>query len=156
MSGQPEPVTTTLRITQDDCDGQGNVSTAGWYALFSTATEEFWREVIGGYHHLPQSLGVRTITAETGARFRGAARPGDVVDVTVIAVRVGSSSLRIELVASREGQPLAESFAEHVFVQPQSFEPAEMPEQLRRMLVDDEDAADREDHESSLNDNGAG
>lgn len=134
MSEQPAAVTTTLRIRHADCDVQGIVFTARWFELFTVAMGEFWRQTIGGYEHLPQNFKIQTVAAETGARFRGAARPDDLVDFTISAARIGTSSLRAEIVASKDAQTLAEGFIEFVFVSTDDFAPTEIPEQVRKML----------------------
>jgi acyl-CoA thioester hydrolase len=126
--------TTTLRTRYADCDHQGVVFNARWFELFSVATGEFWREVIGGYEHLPQSFGVETVAAETGARFRGTAGPDQQIDFTVRVARVGASSLRIELDAAKDGQLIVEAFTEYVFVDRRTMQPTPIPEPVKKML----------------------
>ena len=67
-------ITHELRVRYAECDAQGIVFNARWFEYFDVAMTEFWREVIGGYQHLPVKFGVETVVAETGARFRGAGR----------------------------------------------------------------------------------
>lgn len=129
-----DQVTTTLRIRHADCDTQGIVSTQRWFELFTVAMGEFWRDAIGGYDHLPASFGVQTVIAETGTRFRGAARPDELIDFTINIARLGAGSLRAEIDAAKDGLPLAEGFIEFVFVSVKTFEPVEIPEQVRNML----------------------
>lgn len=129
-----EPITTSLRVRYADCDAQGIIFNARWFELFDTAMTEFWRETIGGYQHMPQSLGVETVVAETGARFRGAGRFDELIDFTIKVVRIGGSSMRVEIDAMRGPQLLAEGFIEYVFVSASDFAPVEIPEQVRGML----------------------
>jgi acyl-CoA thioester hydrolase len=128
--------TTALRTRYADCDHQGVVFNARWFELFSVATGEFWRELIGGYEHLPRSFGVETVVAETGARFRGTAGPDQLIDFTVRPARIGTSSLRIEIDASREGQLIAEGFTEYVFVDRTQLQPAPIPEPVKKLLAE--------------------
>lgn len=128
------PFTTTLRTRYADCDHQGHVFNARWFELFTVATGEFWRELIGGYGHLPASFGVETVAAETGARFRGAAGPDELIEFTVTPARIGNSSLRLEIDALKDGQLIVEAFTEYVFVDRQSLQPAPIPEPVRKML----------------------
>jgi YbgC/YbaW family acyl-CoA thioester hydrolase len=130
----PGAVTASLRIRHADCDVQGIVFTARWFELFTVAIGEFWRETIGGYENLPRAHAIQTVVAETGARFRGAARPDDLVDFTVSVARVGTSSLRVELEAAKDGHLLVEGFVEFVFVDSSNFAPVEIPATVRELL----------------------
>lgn len=128
--------TATIRVRYADCDAQGIVFNARWFELFDVAMTEFWRESIGGYEHLPRSFNIEAVIAETGARFRGAGRFDDLLDVEIAVARVGTSSMRIELDVSKDGQLLAEGFIEYVFVDRQSMQPVPIPDQVKNMLPD--------------------
>jgi acyl-CoA thioesterase FadM len=95
---------------------------------------EFWREVIGGYSHLPDALGVETVVAETGARFRGAGRFDDLLSFSINVRRIGTTSMRIEIDCLREESLLCEGFIEYVFVDPRELIPVEIPERLLELL----------------------
>lgn len=136
-----ESISTELRVRYADCDAQGIIFNGRWFELFDTAMTEFWRETIGGYDHLPKSLNVETVVAETGARFRGAGRFDDVLTFVIRTVRIGESSMRIEVDALKDEQLLAEGFIEYVFVDARSFQPTPIPEQVRNMLPDPPPAA---------------
>lgn len=125
---------TSIRIRYADCDIQGIVFNARWFELFDVAMTEFWRETIGGYEHIQRSFQMETVIAETGARFRGAARPDELIDFRTAPTRVGNSSLRMEIDAFRDDQLLVEGFIEFVFVEAATFQPAAIPEQVRNML----------------------
>jgi acyl-CoA thioester hydrolase len=131
-----EQITHELRVRYSECDAQGIVFNARWFEYFDVAMTEFWREVIGGYSHLPDSLGIETVVAETGARFRGAARFDDVLRFVIHVRRIGTSSMRIELDALREDTLLCEGFIEYVFVDPRELRPVEIPEGLLKLLPD--------------------
>lgn len=131
-----ETISTQLRVRYADCDAQGIIFNGRWFELFDTAMTEFWRETIGGYDHLPKTLGVETVVAETGARFRGAGRFDDLLTFEISVPRVGSSSMRVELDAKNGDSLLAEGFIEYVFVDASSLQPVEIPEQVRNMLPD--------------------
>lgn len=133
MSDQ-QPISCELRVRYADCDAQGIIFNGRWFELFDTAMTEFWREVIGGYDHLPRGLGVETVVAETGARFRGAGRFDDLLTFRMNVARIGESSLRMEIDALRDDTLVAEGFIEYVFVDAPSLQPVEIPEQVRGML----------------------
>lgn len=128
------PTTHQLRVRYSECDAQGIVFNARWFEYFDVAVNEFWREAIGGYNHLPEKFGVENVVAEAGARFRGAARYDDVLELVVHLRRIGTSSIRIEIDALRDGELLCEGFLEYVFVDAKSFQPVEIPDMVRNML----------------------
>jgi acyl-CoA thioester hydrolase len=123
-----------LRVRYSECDAQGIVFNARWFEYFDVAMTEFWRETIGGYGHLPAQFGVETVVAETGARFRGAGRFDDVLEFAIAVPRIGSSSMRVEIVALKDGQVLVEGFIEYVFVDTREMTPVEIPELVRDQL----------------------
>ncbi|MBJ7458882.1 MAG: acyl-CoA thioesterase [Thermoleophilaceae bacterium] len=131
---ESEPITHELRVRYSECDAQGIVFNARWFEYFDVAMTEFWREVIGGYSHLPDSLGVETVVAETGARFRGAGRFDDLLAFVIHVRRIGTSSMRVEIDCRREETLLCEGFIEYVFVDPRELIPVPIPEQLLELL----------------------
>lgn len=133
---ESEPITHELRVRYAECDAQGIVFNARWFEYFDVAMTEFWREVIGGYSHLPDSLGIETVVAETGARFRGAGRFDDLLTFVIHVRRIGTSSMRVEIDAVRDEALLCEGFIEYVFVDPRELRPVEIPERLLELLPD--------------------
>jgi YbgC/YbaW family acyl-CoA thioester hydrolase len=117
-----------------ECDAQQIVFNGNWFLYYDTVMTEYWRELIGGYAHLPEKFGTETVVAETGARFRGAGRFDDLLDFVVKVTRVGNSSMRVEIDALRDGELLVEGFLEYVFVDAQSFQPVPIPELVREAL----------------------
>lgn len=123
-----------LRVRYSECDAQGIVFNANWFTYMDVTMTEFWRDVIGGYEHLPRTLGVETVVAETGARFRGAARFDDAISFVPRVVRVGTSSMRVEIDGLRGEELLFEGFLEYVFVSARELSPVPIPDQIRDML----------------------
>ena len=64
-----------LRVRYAECDAQGIVFNGNWFLYFDTVMTEYWRELIGGYNHLPEQFGVETVVvcshsgAVCGMRF---------------------------------------------------------------------------------------
>jgi acyl-CoA thioester hydrolase len=123
-----------LRVRYAECDAQQIVFNANWFLYYDTVMTEYWRELIGGYGHLPEKFGTETVVAETGARFRGAGRFDDLLDFRVKIARVGTSSLRAEIDALRDDELLVEGFLEYVFVDAKSFQPVPIPGVVREQL----------------------
>lgn len=127
-----------LRIRYAECDAQGIVFNANWYALFDDAVGALWRERLGGYDRI-SGRGIEIVVAESGARFRGAARPDDLVDFHVVVARIGNSSMRVEIAATRESATgeadlLVEGFIEYVFIEHARFTPVAIPADVRESL----------------------
>lgn len=125
-----------LRVRYSECDSQGIVFNANWFMYMDVAMNEFLRETVGGYQHLPQSMGVELVVAETGARFRGAARYDDLLTFTTRLTRVGTSSMRVEIDGSRDADLIFEGFLEYVCVDAREMMPVPIPDRLRTMLPD--------------------
>ncbi|MGB0872540.1 MAG: acyl-CoA thioesterase [Solirubrobacterales bacterium] len=123
-----------LRVRYNECDAQGIVFNANWFVYFDAAMTEFWRETIGGYQHVPTAYSIEVVVAETGARFRGAARFDDVVNIVPKLRRVGTSSMRVEFDALRGDDLLVEGFIECVFVDANAMQPTPIPDGIRNML----------------------
>ncbi|MFY9489226.1 MAG: thioesterase family protein [Solirubrobacterales bacterium] len=130
----PTPFTHRLRVRYAECDAQSIVFNANWLTYFDVVNTELWRELAGGYEAVRREHGVETVVAETGLRFRGAARFDDVLDFTAVVARIGKSSMRMEIAATRESDLLVEGFLEYVFVDRKRFRPAPIPDAIREAL----------------------
>lgn len=124
-----------LRVRYAECDAQGIVFNANWFLYFDTVMTEFWRERLGGYARLVTEYAAETVVAETGARFRGAARFDDLIDFSVDIARIGDSSLRVEFTGVRGSDLLVEGFLEYVFVDTAELQPVAIPEAVREALA---------------------
>ena len=123
-----------LRVRYAECDAQGIVFNGNWFLYFDTVMTEYWRELIGGYNHLPDQFGVETVVAETGARFRGAGRFDDMLEFEIKVPRIGNSSMRVEFDVSKADEPLVEGFIEYVFVDAKTLGPVPIPDMVRGQL----------------------
>lgn len=123
-----------LRVRYAECDAQGIVFNANWFLYFDTVMTELWRDRVGGYARLVEQFGAETVVAETGARFRGAARFDDLIEFAVRVPRVGTSSLRAEITGTRGDELLVEGFLEYVFVDLAELRPVEIPAVVREAL----------------------
>lgn len=126
-----------LRVRYSECDSQGIVFNANWFMYMDVAMNEFLRETIGGYQHLPESMNVELVVAETGARYRGAARYDEVLTFRVKLARLGTSSLRMEMDGLRGEELIFEGFLEYVCVDANSLTPVPIPDRIRGMLPEE-------------------
>lgn len=134
------PFNHQLRVRYAECDAQGIVFNGNWFLYFDTVMTEYWRELIGGYKHLPEQFGVETVVAETGARFRGAGRFDDLLDFEISVPRIGTSSMRVEFDVSKDENLLVEGFIEYVFVDAKTLAPQPIPDMVRGQLPSPEPA----------------
>ena len=130
-----EPFRHRLRVRWSECDLQGVVFYPNYLAYFDHLLTELWREAVGSYARI-QELGIDLVVAEAGIRYRVSARFDEEIELKAMISRLGTSSMTMDLTAERvgDGALLAEGELRHVFVDPDSFQKREMPEQVREQL----------------------
>ncbi len=124
-----------LRVRWSECDLQGVVFYPNYLAYFDHLLTELWREAVGSYARI-QELGIDLVVAEAGIRYRVPARFDEEIELKAKISRLGTTSMTMDLTAERvgDGVLLAEGELRHVFVDPQTFQKREMPEQVREQL----------------------
>ena len=128
-----EPFRHRIRVRFNECDGQGVVFYANYLMYFDVAMTELWREAFGdGYSGMIEN-GTDAMVAEANIRYRASARFDDELDLVARVTRIGSTSTMTALSAERasDGTVLAEAELRHVFIDPQSLEKKEIPEEVR-------------------------
>jgi acyl-CoA thioester hydrolase len=130
-----EPFRHRLRVRWSECDLQGVVFYPNYLAYFDHLLTELWREAVGSYARI-QELGIDLVVAEAGIRYRVSARFDEEIELKAMISRLGTTSMTMDLTAERvgDGALLAEGELRHVFVDPQTFQKREMPEQVREQL----------------------
>ncbi len=121
------------RVRTHECDHQGIVFNANWFAFFDVAMTELWREAFGSYRGMVEA-GVDTVVVEASARFRSPARYDEEVEIAVSVERIGTTSLITPLVATRGQETLVEGRLVHVFVDPTTIEKLAIPDRARDAL----------------------
>jgi acyl-CoA thioester hydrolase len=131
-----EPFRHRLRVRWSECDLQGVVFYPNYLAYLDHTMTELWREAIGPYTEMVPDHGVDMVVAEAAMRYRGSARFDDELEVAASLTRLGDTSIttafRIERMT--DGELLTEAELRHVFVDPESFAKAAMPERVRTAL----------------------
>jgi acyl-CoA thioester hydrolase len=130
-----EPFRHRLRVRWSECDLQGVVFYPNYLAYFDHLLTELWREAVGSYARI-QELGIDLVVAEAGIRYRVSARFDEEIELKATISRLGTTSMTMDLSAERvgDGALLAEGELRHVFVDPQTFQKREIPEQVREQL----------------------
>jgi len=112
-----------------ECDPQQIVFNANYFAYFDVAMTELWRSAIGRYTAMLER-GIDMVVAEASARFLGAARFDDELE---LEVSITSCTTRHRV--RRGVEVLVEGEMRHVFVDPVSFEKLTIPGWLREALA---------------------
>lgn len=129
----PEPFRHRIRVRFNECDGQGVVFYANYLMYFDVAMTELWREAFGGGYSGLIENGTDAMVAEANIRYRQSARFDDELDLVARVTRIGTTSSMTALTAERasDGAVLAEADLRHVFIDPETLEKKEIPEEVR-------------------------
>jgi acyl-CoA thioester hydrolase len=129
----PEPFRHRIRVRFNECDGQGVVFYANYLMYFDVAMTELWREAFGGGYAGMIANGTDAMVAEANIRYRASARFDDELDLVAAVTRIGTTSTVTHLTAERvaDGAVLAEADVRHVFIDPDSLETREIPDEVR-------------------------
>jgi acyl-CoA thioester hydrolase len=135
-----------IRVRYAECDPQGVVFNAHYYAYYDILITELWREVAGGYQAMIEA-GSDLSVIESRARYIAPARFDDELDITARIARLGTTSIStaIEITKVADGSPVIEGDIHHVFIDPVTYTKRPIPEDIRAALepylVDEVEAA---------------
>ena len=123
-----------IRVRYGECDPQGVVFNAHYFAYFDIALTELWREALGGYRAMMDE-GVDLVVAEATARYKAPARFDDEIDLEVEVTRLGTTSMATGLRIRRDGELLVEGEMVHVFIDRGSHTKTAIPDSIRAALT---------------------
>ena len=127
------PFVHRLRVRYHECDQQGRVFNAHYFAYFDIALTELWREAFGSYEQMIRE-GYDVVVADASARFQGAAAFDEEIDVAMTIANLGDTSMTTDIEVRRDGDVLVEGRMVHVWVDATSYENAAIPERARERL----------------------
>jgi acyl-CoA thioester hydrolase len=127
------PFVHRLRVRFHECDPQGVVFNAHYFAYFDVALTEMWREAFGSYGEVVDS-GTDVVVVEASATFRAPARFDDEIDVALGIDRLGTTSMTMAASILRDGELLVEGRMVHVFVDTATMAKQPIPGWLRAGL----------------------
>jgi acyl-CoA thioester hydrolase len=127
------PFVHRLRVRFHECDPQGVVFNAHYFAYFDVALTEMWREAFGSYADVVAG-GTDVVVVEAAATFRAPARFDDELDVELVIDRLGTTSMTMATAIRRDGELLVEGRMVHVFVDTATMAKQAIPERLRSGL----------------------
>ncbi len=128
------PFVHRLRVRYHECDQQGRVFNAHYFAYFDIALTELWREAFGSYEQMLRD-GYDVVVADASARFKGAAAFDDEIDVAMTIANLGDTSMTTDIEVLRDGDVLVQGRMVHVWVDATSYEKSPIPEGARERLA---------------------
>jgi acyl-CoA thioester hydrolase len=123
-----------LRVRYGECDPQGVVFNAHYFAYFDVALTELWREAAGGYDAMMED-GIDLQVVEATARYKAPARFDDELDLTIEVTKLGTTSMVTSLRVERDGTLIVEGELAHVFIDMKTLTKIPIPEHLRAALA---------------------
>jgi acyl-CoA thioester hydrolase len=127
------PFVHRLRVRFHECDPQGVVFNAHYFAYFDVALTEMWRAAFGSYQSVVEQ-GTDVVVVEAAATYRAPARFDDEIDVELSIARLGTTSMTTETAIRRDGALLVEGRLVHVFVDPATMAKQTIPDHVRAGL----------------------
>ncbi len=127
------PFVHRLRVRFHECDPQGVVFNAHYFAYFDVALTEMWRAAFGSYQSVIEQ-GTDVVVVEAFATYRAPARFDEEIDVELTVARLGTTSMTTQTAVRRDGRLLVEGRLVHVFVDPATMAKQTIPDHVRAGL----------------------
>ena len=128
------PFVHRLRVRYHECDRQGIVFNAHWFAYFDVALTELWRAAFGSYDALAAD-DAEMVVVEASATFLAPGRFDDEIDIGYGVERLGRTSMVSAITGERDGERLVEGRLVHVFVDPRTLAKREITDAWRERLA---------------------
>jgi acyl-CoA thioester hydrolase len=122
-----------LRVRYSECDQQGVVFNAHYFAYFDDVLTEVWRDVLEPYTAMVDG-GVDVVVAEASARFRAPARFDEEIELVWQVANLGTTSMSTRIDVVRGDELLVEGAMRHVFVDAGTSDKREIPPDYRAKL----------------------
>jgi acyl-CoA thioester hydrolase len=127
------PFVHRLRVRFHECDPQGVVFYAHYFAYVDVALTEMWREAFGSYGDVV-AAGTDVVVVEVASTFRASARFDDDLDVELRIERLGTTSMAMATAIRRDDELLVDGRIVHVFVDAASMGKKAIPDHMRAAL----------------------
>jgi acyl-CoA thioester hydrolase len=127
------PFVHRLRVRFHECDPQGVVFYAQYFAYVDVALTEMWREAFGSYGDVV-AAGTDVVVVEAASTFRASARFDDDLDVELRIERLGTTSMAMATAVRRDDELLVDGRIVHVFVDAATMGKKAIPDHMRVAL----------------------
>lgn len=126
---------TRQKIRYSDCDPQAIVFNGNYARYWDDALTDWFEEAGFGGEELG-GIGTDIVTARLEMDFKAAATLGDVVETGIAVERFGNTSMTVTIETKRisDGVVVVSGKGVYVFVDPESFRPAPVPEAVKDAL----------------------
>jgi acyl-CoA thioester hydrolase len=126
---------TTQKIRYSDCDPQGIVFNGNYARYWDDALSDWLDEAGFGGEELG-GIGADVVTARVEMDFRASAGLGDTLETGISVERIGDTSMTVGFTTKRlsDDAVVAEGREILVFVDPETFRPTTVPQQVRDEL----------------------
>lgn len=125
---------TTQKIRYSDCDPQGIVFNGNYARYWDDALTDWLEEAGYGGPELGGS-GVDMVTARIEMDFKASATLGDVLETSIAVEQFGNTSVTLGFTTQTgDGSVVVEGREIVVFVDPDSFRPTPVPDEIRTRL----------------------
>jgi acyl-CoA thioester hydrolase len=129
----PRRYTHRLRVRYGECDQQGVVFNAHYFAYFDHVLTEAWRDVVVPYQEMVDA-GVDLVVAHAQAAFKAPARFEDEIDLVWWVTRLGNSAMTTRIDIRRGDETLVEGEMVHVYVDTETYRGRPIPDDIRAKL----------------------
>jgi len=123
-----------IRVRYGECDPQGVVFNANYFAFFDIALTELWRAAVGTYGAMMEE-GVDMVVVQATARFLAPARFDEELELEIEVARLGTTSMVTATRILRDGLLLVEGELVHVFIDRPTLAKTPIPERIRSALA---------------------
>ena len=125
----------SIRVRYAECDPQGVVFNAHYYAYFDLLITELWREALGGYEAMVEA-GADLSVVGSGARFMAPARFDDEIALNATITRLGNTAMSTRIMITRPADraELVDGEIHHVFIDPATYTKRPIPDDIRSGL----------------------
>src|SRR4051794_14848240 len=130
----PAPFVHRLRVRYHECDAQGIVFNATWFAFFDVTLTALCQAAFGSYTAMVRG-GADVVVVDASARFLAPGRFEDELDIAMAIERLGATSMTSSFTATRDADRLVEGRVVHVFVDPATMAKQAIPPHVRDALA---------------------
>jgi len=126
----------TLRVRFNECDPQGIAFNANYFTYIDIAITDLYRQHFdGSFLAVTESNGVDVVVAEVNLKFLAPARFDQEIEIAITVERLGSTSMAVSSLISRDGETLVTAELRYVFVEIETWEKTPIPDAIRETMA---------------------
>ena len=123
------------KVLFQHCDPAGIVFSPRYLEMVNATIEEWFDQVIGcGFPTMHGPMQVAVPTAALNVRFTAPSKLGDILEFRLKPIRIGRSSLSLEIVGQSDGEQRLKATVTLVFTKHGAGKSVEWPDDLRAKI----------------------